>query len=442
MFFRGILQKDGWRENVEVTVDAEGRITAIEESEAGEGDFAIPGFQNTHSHAFQYAMAGIAENHSDPSDDFWSWRKAMYQLAVSLGPEDLESIAAMLYSEMIRHGYTHVVEFHYLHNNKDGSPYDNPAEMALRLVSAAEHAGINITVTPVYYKLGGFGLPASAEQRRFLVHSPDDYLRLVEATEKAIENYEHARLGFGVHSLRAAPAKDIIEILASGPRDLPFHIHISEQVKEVEDCLSFYARRPVEWLFETVDVNERFNLVHATHVNPSELKVIAESGANVALCPTTEGNLGDGIFPLREFKTLGGNWSIGTDSHISLNPYEEIRLLDYGQRNSALSRNTFGDRGSAYAIQSIFDGGCAATGLNRKQFFEIGDPLNACTISARHPLIGETSQEHRLNAIVYAADSSSRLGSIINGKRAALEDDGTEKLERRFSETIRRLRIR
>lgn len=425
MLFKGLLQKDGWHDDIEVRTDDDGIILSIKTSDGGGEDFAIPGFRNSHSHAFQYAMAGIAENHANPNDDFWSWREAMYKLALEIDPDQLEAIAAMLYSEMLRHGYTHVVEFHYLQNDKNGKRYDNVAILSSRLIAAAAKTGINITVVPVYYKTGGFGKPAVDAQRRFLFQNVDEYLRHVEAVSVACKNYAHAKWGIGVHSLRAAPGEDIIAITEDGPADVPFHIHIAEQLKEVEECVEFYGLRPVEWFLDNIAQDSRLNLVHSTYLLEHELKGIAKGASNVVLCPTTEGNLGDGIFSLKHFRDLGGSWSIGSDSNVCLNPFEEIRLLDYGQRLLSRSRNTFGPTGSHYAVETAFDAGCRAVGEVPGDFFEIGKPLNACIVSSKHPLIAETSPENRLNAIVYSTDATSQLCSIVNGKPVSMDEPDT-----------------
>jgi formimidoylglutamate deiminase len=439
MRFKGLLQKDGWHENVEVTWDDKGLIISISETDKPCADYALPGFRNSHSHAFQYAMAGTAENHSNPNDDFWSWRNAMYELALSVDPDQLETIAAMLYSEMLRHGYTHVAEFHYLHHDKNGEHFDNIAEMGSRLIAAAERTGINITLVPVFYKLGGFGSPATEKQRRFVSADVDQYLRLIEATAQECKKYDHAHYGIGIHSLRAASAEDILAISEIGPQNVSFHIHIAEQLKEVKECEEFYGKRPVEWLLENIKVDQRFNLVHATYLSEPELIGIADSGASVVLCPTTEGNLGDGIFSLKHFKTHGGNWSLGTDSHVSLNPFEEIRLLDYGQRLTARTRNTFGARGSLYAIETVFDSGRAATGENAGRFFEIGKPFNACVISSDHQLLKNASRENRLNTIVYSSDTSMQRGAIANGRFFGADTDDLERIQQEFTQVIKEL---
>ena len=364
------MQETGWMENTKITVGDSGVIQAIEpfveaEKSADILGYALPGFQNAHSHAFQYAMAGLAEQHgqSANSDDFWGWREAMYNLALSIEPEQMEAIASMLYAEMLRHGYTHVAEFHYLHHDKNGKEYNDLAEMGNRLVAAAKSTGIGITLVPIFYQKGGFGLPPEDRQRRFISKSTHEYLKLLEASLEASRNYENANVGMGIHSLRAVEGSDLVEAINSSPPGMPIHIHVSEQLKEVEQALSFLGKRPVEWLLEKLKLNEHYHLVHATHLTEEETVALARSGANVVLCPSTEGNLGDGIFPLRKFQEEGGSWSIGTDSHVGLNPFEELRILDYGQRLTSHRRDTFGygeigDSG-AFAINMI-------TGAGRK----------------------------------------------------------------------------
>ncbi|MBK9193005.1 MAG: formimidoylglutamate deiminase [Crocinitomicaceae bacterium] len=337
--FNGLLQNDGWLIPAFVSVDDKGKISSISDHTSDKSvidlnAFAVPGFQNAHSHAFQYAMAGLAERHTTTQtpDDFWSWREAMYKLALQVNPDDTEVIASMLYSEMLRHGYTHVAEFHYVHHDKNGKPYDQLSEMGSRLISAAKKTGIGITMVPIFYQKGGFGKDPVEGQKRFISKDTDSYLKLFEATQKSALQYEHANVALGIHSLRGVDPVCVKEICLHGSKNVPLHIHVSEQLKEVSDSLEYLGRRPVEWMLENCEMDARFHLVHATHVNESELSGIVKSGASVVLCPSTEGNLGDGIFPLRDFISQDGNWSIGTDSHIGLNPMEELRILDYGQR--------------------------------------------------------------------------------------------------------------
>ncbi|MCW5959106.1 MAG: formimidoylglutamate deiminase [Pyrinomonadaceae bacterium] len=420
--FKKLLQNDGWLENVVVETKVNGVIIAIEEnvSEAESSNYlAIPGFQNAHSHAFQYAMAGIAENHSAGESDFWSWREAMYKLALALDPDQLEAIATMLYAEMLRHGYTHVAEFHYLHHEKNGKPFDNLAEMGSRLISAAKTAGIGITLVPIFYQKGGFDKSPEPNQKRFISNSVEGYQKLFEASERACRHYEHANIAIGIHSLRGVEPEAVKEVAENFSKDIPFHIHISEQLKEVADCEAFLGKRPVEWMLENIDLSDRFHFVHATHLNEGEIAGLAEKGVNVVLCPTTEGNLGDGIFPLIEFQNHSGNWSIGTDSHVSLNPFEELRLLDYGQRLISHKRDSFtGENGGSSAVSAIRQttiAGRKAMNNFSQDYFSVDQSFNACVISAEHPLIQTSSRENLLNTIVYSSDETMQRGAIFSG---------------------------
>lgn len=453
---KGILQKSGWIENAHITVDKNGLITDISASDHQHkhseiiNGYAIPGFQNAHSHAFQYAMAGLAEQHKGIAnpDDFWSWREAMYQLALGLDPDQMEAIATMLYSEMARNGYTNVAEFHYIHHDKNGIPYANVAEMGSRLIAAAKTVGLGITLVPIFYQKGGFGQEPTHNQRRFISSTIDHYLKLLEASTTACSNYENATIGIGVHSMRGVSPFDIAEIAKSGPQNIPFHIHVSEQLKEVEDALKHLNQRPVEWLLDNVNLNERYHLVHATHLTDNEIIGIAKSKANVVLCPSTEGNLGDGLFPLRRYQKAGGRWSIGTDSHIGISPLEELRLLDYGQRLISHKRNTYfsenqGDAG-AYAIEMANTTGRKAMNNYTSDFFEIGSPFNATIFDAESPLIATTSMKNLASTIVYAADATMQIGTISYGKMIVTHGihHQNEEIKNRFTRVISMLKNR
>lgn len=453
--FHKLLQREGWQDHVAVSVDANGIIQSIESNSKTQADhhldgLVLPGFQNAHSHAFQYAMAGLAEVHQagTTADDFWAWREAMYQLALSLNPDQMEAIATMLYSEMLRHGYTHVAEFHYVHHDQNGKPYDNLAELGERLVAAAQQTGINITLIPIFYQKGGFGLAPNDRQRRFISPDIDAYLRLLEASEKATKHYSGANIAIGAHSLRGVDPKDIAQLSRSGPQDLPFHLHISEQLKEVEDSLQYLGKRPVEWLLEHIDLNERYHLVHATHLTEEECLGIAHSKAHVVLCPSTEGNLGDGLFPLKQFQDAGGRWSIGTDSHIGLNPLEELRILDYGQRLTTHQRNTFtrNDQGNTgtFAIEMATLAGRRAMGNESEAFFEVGQPLNAAIFDGSHPLLASAKDSHLLPTLVFSGDARFHQATIVNGQLNV--EDGIhrdhEKIAKRFVRVMKELGMR
>jgi formimidoylglutamate deiminase len=422
--FDGLLQREGWLSPGYVGVNEKGLIrylSAEPPTERGAFEavsgYAIPGFQNAHSHAFQYAMAGLAENFpSDREDDFWTWREQMYKCALSVNPDEACSIAAMLYSEMLRHGYTHVAEFHYLHHDKDGKPYQHLAEIGERMLQAAKTAGIKLTLIPVFYQKGGFGLEPQPRQKRFISHTVDDYFRLLEATEFAVKKYSDARMGFSVHSLRAVDLPDVIKTYERGPKELPFHIHVAEQKKEVTDCRAYCGLRPMQWLLKNLPVNEKFHLIHSTHLDNEELKGLVASEARVVLCPSTEGNLGDGIFRMKEFYDAGGHWSIGTDSHIGINPLEEFRMMDYRQRLITHRRNIFKGDASQYMVNEEIKSGREAMGLNYDNHFAVGQPFDAVVLDAKSPLVASTSQENLLSTLVYTGDSSCNLGTIVNGK--------------------------
>jgi len=330
---------DGWRAEAGFGLSAAGTLLAnsTEPSESI-GNWVLPGMPNLHSHAFQRAMAGLAERRSKADDSFWSWRETMYTFAAAITPEQLQAIATQLYVEMLKAGYTQVCEFHYLHHQPDGTPYAQPEAMSLALIEAAREAGIGLTLLPVLYMSGGFdGRALTARQRRF-GHSVESYLRLLDVL-RAHES-DDVRVGIALHSLRAVPEPAMREVLASPLAQRgPIHIHIAEQIGEVQDCLATRGARPVEWLFDHAQVDHRWCLVHATHLTETEAAQLARSGAVAGLCPTTEANLGDGLFPLAAFLDAGGRLGIGSDSHISISPVEELRWLEYGQRLLSRHRN-------------------------------------------------------------------------------------------------------
>jgi formimidoylglutamate deiminase len=288
--------------------------------------------------------------------------------------------------------------------------------MGERLVAAAKNAGIRITLVPVFYQKGTFGQDPQPRQRRFISKSVDDYFKLLNSSANAIKNYQDASLGVSVHSLRAVDLNDVKKTFELLPMDLPFHIHVSEQKKEVNDCLAFCGKRPMQWLLENLPVNERFHLVHSTHLDDQELTALASSKANVVLCPSTEGNLGDGFFRMKEFVNLGGHWSIGTDSHIGLNPLEEFRMIDYRQRLLTNHRNTFSGDAASYLVNESISSGRKAMGMESKNNFEIGKPFDAVVFKANSHLLAETSDKNRVSTILYTSDSSRVLGTIVKGK--------------------------
>ena len=302
-----------------------------------DGRWQLPGIVNQHSHAFQRAMAGLAERMTNPTDSFWTWRETMYRMAGRFDPDTLHAVASQLYVEMLEAGYTSVCEFHYVHHTPDGTPYADPAAMSRALIAAARDTGIRLTLLPVLYMTGGFDArPLNERQRRF-GHTVDAYLRLFDTLHR--EQDATLRVGCALHSLRAVQPDAMKTVLAALPTDAPIHIHIAEQIGEVQDCLAIRGDRPVRWLLNHADVDARWTLVHATHLEMDEVVGIADRGANVAICTTTEANLGDGLFPVRDYFDAGGRWGVGSDSHISVSPVEELRWLEYGQRLITKHRN-------------------------------------------------------------------------------------------------------
>jgi formimidoylglutamate deiminase len=448
--FTGVLTDSGWLEPGYVGVDARGLICSLSDKapespmaiESVHG-YALPGFQNAHSHAFQYAMAGLAERHlAGTTDDFWSWREQMYRCALSLDPEQAEAVAAMLYSEMLRSGYTHVAEFHYLHHDKTGRPYDNLVEMGERLVAAAATAGIGITLIPVFYQKGGFGMDPQPRQKRFISRTVDEYLKLLDASASAVRAYAEAKLGMSVHSLRAVEGLDLVRTLDEGPKTLPFHIHVAEQLKEVQDCQQYTGQRPMEWLFKHVEVGKRFHMVHCTHLSDAEITWLAGSGASAVLCPSTEGNLGDGFFRMKEYYRMNGRWSIGTDSHIGLNPLEEFRTIDYRQRLLSHQRNTFDNDGAAYMVTESVQSGRRAMGVETEQLFATGQRFDALVADAGAPLMQAHPAQARLSAMVYTGDPSQWLGTLTGGEWKVKNGRHVERqgIQSRFERAMRNLR--
>jgi formiminoglutamate deiminase len=293
---------------------------------------------NLHSHAFQRVIAGLTERRSGEQDSFWSWREQMYKFQARIGPDELQTIASLAYMEMLEAGFTRVGEFHYLHHAQDGRPFDDPAEMASRIAVAASQTGIGLTLLPVFYAHSGFGGQApNAGQARF-IHDLDGFQLLLDASRKHVAVLDDAMVGIAPHSLRAVTPEELTALIPMA-EGAPIHIHIAEQMREVEDCIAHTGQRPVEWLFDHAPVDAQWCLVHATHMTPVEMTSLAKSGAIAGLCPITEANLGDGLFPARDYLRQGGRFGIGSDSNVLISAAEELRLLEYGQRLIHRERN-------------------------------------------------------------------------------------------------------
>ncbi len=340
------LLPEGFAPGVRLDIDGRGDLLAVEPGAGAAGaerlaGIVVPGMPNLHSHAFQRAMAGLAERQGPGEASFWTWRAVMYRFLERIGPDELTAIAAQLYVEMLEAGYTAVGEFHYLHHQPDGSAYADPGELSQAILAAQQQTGIGLTHLPVLYMSGGFGgAPPDPGQRRFL-HDPEGFGRLLERLRPALAGDPNLRLGVAPHSLRAVPDRALLQTISVIERidpEAPVHIHVAEQVREVRDCLAWCGQRPVAHLLETAPVGSRWCLIHATHMDDDETEALARSGAVAGLCPTTEANLGDGLFNLAAFLGAGGRIGIGSDSHVSISPIEELRWLDYGQRLNQLRR--------------------------------------------------------------------------------------------------------
>jgi formimidoylglutamate deiminase len=375
LFAQHALLPDGWRRNVLLQWDRHGMLSAVTPDSAAPAGVPraagplLPGMPNLHSHAFQRAMAGLTEYRASATDTFWSWRDLMYRFAARISPEGLGAIARWLYIEMLKAGYTSVCEFHYVHHAQDGSRYANEAELALQVVDAARGSGIGITMLPVLYQYAGFNQqPARDDQRRF-INTPDSLLRIVDALRRAQPEDATRRYGVAPHSLRAVSGdglRALLEGLDAMLPGAPVHIHVAEQTAEVDACIAAQGARPVQWLLDHFDVNARWCVVHATHVDAAETVALATSGAVAGLCLTTEANLGDGVFPAHDYLQAGGRFGVGSDSHIGVDWRAELRLLEYGQRLVRRQRNVLASEQTAYVADRLFaaalDGGAHATG--------------------------------------------------------------------------------
>ena len=369
LWFQTAFLDSGWADRVRLTLE-NGRIAKVETGVEPSPDderhaIGLPGMANLHSHAFQRAMAGLTEWRGDSADNFWSWRERMYRFLDRIGPEEQEAIAALAYMEMLEAGYTRVGEFHYVHNDPDGRAYADPAEMAARIVAAARATGLGLTLLPVFYAHSDFGgLPPKPGQRRF-IKSLDGFHDLLGRC-RDLTRFDDAATGIAPHSLRAVTPEELRALIAFAENG-PIHIHAAEQTKEVEASLAFSGARPVEWLLANADVDARWCLIHATHMTPEETGALAQSGAVAGLCPLTEANLGDGIFPAHDYLAKGGAFGIGSDSMISISVCEELRLLEYAQRLQRRARNVLafgpGPSTGASLFHRAVAGGAKALGV-------------------------------------------------------------------------------
>lgn len=358
------LLQTGWVNDVRLGI-ADGKIASVETgvgAQSGDESHAviIAGMPNLHSHAFQYGMAGLAEKRGPSADSFWSWREIMYKFALTMTPEQAEAVALRLYVDMLEAGFTRIGEFHYLHHDRDGTPYGNISEMADRIVSAASTAGIGLTLLPVLYAHSTFGGAEPNEGQRRFINDEASFTRLIEGCQKALSGFDGAVLGVAPHSLRAV-TPDELTFAANILPDAPVHIHIAEQVKEVDDCIVWSGQRPVEWLLDHQELSSRWCLIHATHMTDAETVRMAEAGAIAGLCPVTEANLGDGTFNATVFRAAGGKFGVGSDSNVLIGIADELRQYEYSQRLLHRGRNVLAESEGSTG-RALFDG--AVTGGN------------------------------------------------------------------------------
>jgi formimidoylglutamate deiminase len=398
---------DGWRNNVRLTLE-NGRISSIEtdaEMAAGDESHAIvlPGLPNLHSHAFQRGMAGLAERAGSGDDSFWTWREVMYRFVDRLDPEGARAIAALAYAEMLESGFTRVGEFHYLHHDVDGRPYGDLAAMAEAIAAAAGETGIGLTLLPVFYAHSGFGGAAPTHGQRRFVNDIDRFAKLIEGSRAAVAGLDDAVVGVAPHSLRAATADELTSVAAMAA-GAPIHIHIAEQIPEVEACLAWSGARPVEWLCDHADVGPDWCLVHATHITDTERHAIAGSGAVAGLCPVTEANLGDGLFPAREFLAEGGRFGVGSDSNVEIDAAAELRLLEYGQRLAHRGRNLLAAGAGASTGAGLYRGALAGGGqaLGRPGTgLAIGEAADIVSLRAGDPFFAGRSGDAILDSWIF-----------------------------------------
>ena len=455
LFASQALLPEGWADNVLLEVDASGDLGQITRGLAADAvpneavrlaGPVVPGMPNLHSHAFQRAIAGLSEHRpagSGGEDSFWTWREVMYRFVGRLDPDQVQAIAAQLYVEMLKAGYTAVGEFHYLHHGPDGHSYDDRAEMSRRTIAAAAETGIGITQLPVLYGYGGFGAQKAGEGQKRFLNDPKDLLAIIEALQKSHEGDPQVRVGLAPHSLRAVTLETLDEAvkgLTALDATAPIHLHIAEQIKEVEDCLAWSGRRPVEWLLSNHAPDRRWCLIHATHMSPQETADLAASGAVAGLCPTTEANLGDGLFPAADYLRAGGAWGIGSDSHISVSPVEELRWLEYGERLATRRRNVLaGEAGPAAALghrlyTEALAGGAQALGRPIGAM-ETGRRADLVVLDTAAPPLCDLPAERLLDALVFAGNRNPVRDVMVGGQWVVC--DGAHKDERQVLERYR-----
>ena len=433
LYAENILLNDGWASNKTITIE-QGLITAIDTGMIEGAEIAngavIPGMVNCHSHAFQRAFAGFSEQGSEGQDSFWTWRKIMYQFLAQLTEIDAKNIAKQLYIEMLKMGYTRVAEFHYLHHDLDGSTYNaspiaenstSLATMAQAIFDAAKESGIGLTLLPVLYQHSSFGAKSPSDGQKRFINSTEQFNQLVSDCFTLSEQYSNTNVGIAPHSLRAVDKTSLlsaVEHVRSLDNQAPIHIHISEQQKEVDDCLAHFGKRPVQWLLDNVELDKYWCLIHATHINESERKGIIAKEAIAGICPTTEANLGDGIFPTTAFLAEKGTIAIGSDSHISVNPIEELRWLEYAQRLIKQQRAILATDEEASVGQNLWQqaavGGAQSTNSNTG-CLAIGKQADLLVLDKNKTKLFANANQHILDSMIFASQQNPVSDVMVNG---------------------------
>ena len=450
-WFKNALLQQGWARDVRIGVDATGLIAKIESGTDAEGSetvsgIAIPGMVNVHSHAFQRAFAGLSEYRTSEGDSFWTWRKLMYGFLGKLGPEDCYAIARQLFIEMLQAGYTSVGEFHYVHNPSEGGRYESLSELADAVVRAAVDVGIAICMLPVLYQRGGFdGSAPNQAQRRFCL-TTDELLEMVEQLKARWREHDNVCLGIAPHSLRAVDSEQIQQAV-TGLNALmpgrPVHIHVAEQVAEVEACVAATGKRPVEYLLDRHDVDETWCLIHATHVSDGETRQLAESGAVAGLCPVTEANLGDGIFPAETFLKWKGRFAIGSDSHIGVDPRSELRTIEYAARLTTRRRAIYCDADESVGrklYEAACRGGAQALGMETGEI-AVGRRADLVVLDAEHINLVARSDDRWLDSYLFCESGPTPVKDTMVGGNWVIRQ-GQHPLQtesrRGYSEVLRR----
>ena len=419
MVFAEALLPEGWRRDVRVEIDAEGRIAAVTPDAEPGRLVALPGLPNLHSHAFQRGMAGLTEHAGDSEDSFWTWRELMYRFLAHLTPDDVEAIATLAYAEMLEAGFTRVGEFHYLHHAPDGAPYADRAEMAVRIAAAAAATGINLTLLPCFYAHGEIGgAPPVPGQRRFL-NDLDGFAALVEGSRRAVDGQAGATFGLAPHSLRAATIDEIHAVATMARPGEALHIHTAEQVKEVEAAQRILGQPPIAALLEAGLIDARWCLIHATHGTEAELTRVAQAGAVVGLCPITESNLGDGIFPAQAYRDAGGRFGVGTDSNVLISASGELRTLEYSQRLARQTRNALAPRAGSTGRalwQAAMKGGAQALGAGPAGIAP-GAFADLVLLDPTQAAFSARAEDRMLDSLVFAARTDAIHEVWVRGRR-------------------------